>query len=355
MNTETSVPPGPFRDIPVDILRGFAIALMIGANVLPYILTPPAPLWLRTCASLAAPLFIFISGMMVALSKDRKNYDLRYFLVRGGVVILIAALLELASARFLPFTDVDVLYLIGISLPLAYLFLSLRTRTRWLIIAAIFCITPVLQFIFGYAGLPLQIPISGAVAGLPLDPFAILHSWFIDGWFPLFPWLGISLLGAQLGVIRWKSGRANSFATPKTVYIALGLLMAGLFLWMAFPARLFTRLGFVELFYPPTTAFLITIIGVILCLFIFADRLPLASRIIDPIRAMGECSLAIYIIHSLIIVWLIAPLNLSFSLPGFGISYALFVCGMIAVAYEFRRVRPGNSRRNIIARMLIGG
>jgi len=169
----------------------------------------------------------------------------------GGAVILIATLLELASVRSFPFTDVDVLYLIGISLPLAYLFLSWSSQTRWRIIAAIFCITPILQFMFEYAELPLQILIIGPITGVPPDLFAVLHQWFIDSWFPLFPWLGgISLLGAQLGVIRWEAGRVNSFTTPKIAYITLGFLMARPTVWMVFPDRLYIRLGYVELFYP---------------------------------------------------------------------------------------------------------
>jgi len=69
---------------------------------------------------------------------------------------------------------------------------------------------------------------------------------------------------------------------------------------------------------------------------------------------MGECSLAIYISHTLIITWLTTPLNLSLSLPGFGLCYALFVAGMIAISYELRRIRPENPQRNAIARILIG-
>lgn len=262
---------------------------------------------------------------------------------------------ELASVQFFPFTDADVLYLIGISLPFAYLFLSWNSRRRWLIIAAIFRIAPVLQFMFGYAKLPLQIPIIGPMTGVQPDLFAVFHQWFIDGWFPLFPWLGISLPGAQLGVIRWEAGRVNSSVTLKIADIALGFLMAGLTVWMVFPGRIYTRLGYVELFYPPTIAFLVTITGVILCLFVIADTLPQTCRLLDPILAMGECSPAIYLIHSLIIAWLIAPLHLSLPLPGFGLCYALLVAGMIAISYELRRIRSGNPQRSVIARMLIGG
>ena len=65
----------PFRDLSVDLLRGLAIAVMVAANLVPFLLVPPAPFWLRVIASVAAPLFIFLSGMMVALSfRMKKSY-----------------------------------------------------------------------------------------------------------------------------------------------------------------------------------------------------------------------------------------------------------------------------------------
>ena len=92
-----------FRDIPVDVLRGLAITIMVGANLIPSLLVPPAPFWLRLVSSIAAPLFIFLSGMMVALSCRLRHHTLSYFLLRGGFVIGIGALIELVRAGFGPF------------------------------------------------------------------------------------------------------------------------------------------------------------------------------------------------------------------------------------------------------------
>src|SRR5208337_2164849 len=228
-----SAPPGAsrtkFRDIPVDLLRGIAIALMVGANTVPYLLLPPVPFAIRVLSSLAAPLFILLSGMMVALSRSRKQYDLRYFLIRGGLVLLIAAGLEAVVWGIFPFMDMDVLFLIGISLPLAYLFLRLDREVRWGIILALFCATPVLQLVFGYPPLPLQLPLADAVSGhagffLP----TLAGHWFIGGWFPVFPWLGVALLGAELGTIRWTGNAIASFATRQFAAVALGMLGTGI-------------------------------------------------------------------------------------------------------------------------------
>ena len=168
MHTAYALPPASltkFRDIPVDLLRGIAIALMVAANTVPYLLAPPAPFPVRVLASLAAPLFILLSGMMVALSRTRKQYDLRYFLIRGGLVILIASGLEAVVWGIFPFIDMDVLFLIGISLPLACLFLALDRRVRWGLIIALFSAAPVLQLVFGYPLFRSRSPLLVVQAG----------------------------------------------------------------------------------------------------------------------------------------------------------------------------------------------
>jgi len=63
--------------------------------MIPFLLVPPAPFWLRVLASVAAPLFIFLSGMMVALSFRLKKHTFSYFLIRGGFVVLLGVLMAM--------------------------------------------------------------------------------------------------------------------------------------------------------------------------------------------------------------------------------------------------------------------
>ena len=355
----------PFRDIPVDLLRGLAITIMVGANLIPYLLAPPAPFWLRLVSSVAAPLFIFISGMMVALSCRTKHYTLSYFLLRGGFVIGIAAFLDLFVMGFVPFIDTDVLYLIGISLPLAYLFLSLGKRTRLAILIGILIAAFLLRGIVGYSSLPIMIPASSLPIMIPAssllhggmlpDIFAVLSQWFIDGWFPIFPWLFIALLGAQAGMFRWHEGTIISFAQRKLAILAVSVLAIGSIVWFLVPGPLLTRLGYVELFYPPATGFLLFITGLIFCLFIIADTLPITWRGFDPIRALGECSLAIYILHMVIITRVIEPFELQVPLYVFLAGYLLLITGMIVTAYLLRYARKKIRTRSFMVRTLIGG
>ncbi|HOI57198.1 hypothetical protein [Methanoculleus sp.] len=87
------------------------------ANLTPALFLPPAPGWYRFLSSLAAPLFIGLAGMMVALSRTGKGRSLVHIATRGGLVILVGTFLHLLVFDCVPFLDMDVLYLIGLSLP----------------------------------------------------------------------------------------------------------------------------------------------------------------------------------------------------------------------------------------------
>jgi len=345
-----------FRDISVDVLRGLAIAIMIGANLIPYALAPPVPFWLRLVSSVAAPLFIFISGMMVALSCSNRKRTLRYFLIRAGFVLLIAALLDIGVRGFAPFVNVDVLYLIGISLPIAWLFLTLGTRARTLVIASILIATPVLQSLAGYGALPLQLQVLPFLPGTALPaPVTMIHQWLVDGWFPLFPWIALSLLGAHAGTLRWKEGRIISFSSRKITRPAAVMFIIGGLFWYLWPGSELIRYGYVELFYPPTLEFMLAVTGLIFCLFAIMDYLVEEGFRSDMLKAMGECSLAIYILHILIIELLIEPLDLSIPLPFFLTGYLLLLAGMILTAYFIRHIRGILVNPSFIIRTLIGG
>jgi uncharacterized membrane protein len=346
----------PFRDIPVDLLRGLAITIMVGANLIPFLLQPPAPFWLRLAASAAAPLFIFLSGMMVALSCRMKNHTLSYFILRGGFVVVIAALLDILVRGSVPLIDIDVLYLIGLSLPLAYAFLSLSFRVRAGIIVAILAATPLLQHFAGYSHLPLQVPLFVIVqGGATPGAMAIICQWLIDGWFPIFPWLALSLLGAQAGTFRWKGNTIVSFAQPKLIVLAGSILVLGAVFWYLMPGASLTRFGYVELFYPPTVEFLFFITGLIFCLFAVADSLPVANRIFDPLRALGECSLAIYILHTFVIEVCISPLNLQVPVLTYLAGAFILIGTMVLAADLIRYIRQNFRTSSFVIRVLIGG
>jgi uncharacterized membrane protein len=299
------------RDVSIDVARGLAIFMMIMANTLPYLLMPPIPLPVKLYGTFAAPIFVMLAGMMVALTKKKRNPG--YFLVRGAIIVLIGIPIDVFLWGVYPFVDVDVLYLIGISIPIAYLFLNADERLRWAIVGLIFLLTPILQNTLGYREIPnLDNSLNG-----------IAHSWFIDGYFPLFPWLGFSLFGAQLGSMRWKDEGIKKYNTPPMAAIVVALLAVGSILWYVFPGNMFVREGYAELFYPPTIGFIITAIGIILLAIGIFDALPL-NGLLEPFRSLGQYSLQIYVVHLAVIALIIKPLDLKVGLPEFILVYLLF-------------------------------
>jgi uncharacterized membrane protein len=345
-----------FRDIPIDVIRGLALTLMIMANMSPALLAHPAPGWYRFLATLAAPAFILVAGMLVALSRTGKKRTLGYMATRAGLTILVAVMVDLFIFHYAPFLNIDVLYLIGIGLLAAWLYLGLPGRWRWIIIAGILCLTPVLQVAWGYQEVVVQYPVFGnPPSPAPFPGVAdIVKSWLIDGWFPVFPWLAFSLLGAELGMYRWKEKEVRVFPLRTVGLYAAGLLGAGAILWALFPGPQYIMLGFVELFYPPVPGLLIFCIGFFLVILAHLDHLPQIAWM-DPLRAMGECSLAVYILHEAVISQVIGPLGMQLPVPEYLVVYLILLAGMILVAYGLRALRKSWPDQPYLVRFLIGG
>ncbi len=230
------------RDLTLDVLRGLAIFVMIGANMGGAVLEgSQVPFWFRCYSSLAAPLFILVSGMMVALTAEMRHRGLKHFFVRGAMIVVVGVFVDVLIWKILPFTTVDVLYLIGVSLPLAGLFLRLPAKSRWIVVISIFLLTPVLQNILGYSEYPSEFFLTGVQTVAPEHATSILAHWIVDGWFPVFPWLGFSLLGANLADLRrrWRTFGMNVF-----LFVGIGVSAVGSLAWWLYPGQLLTRAGY---------------------------------------------------------------------------------------------------------------
>lgn len=344
-----------YRDNSVDILRGVAIFTMVAANTAAEILTEPHPFWLRLYDSFAAPLFILISGMMVAFTSQTKGHNLKYFIARGLIITAVGALIDVFIWNIYPFMSVDVLYLIGISLPLVYLFLRLNKCGQWIIIISIFLMTPILQNVFGYTDYPTEIKLSGEPEVIAENQTNILNHWLVDGWFPIFPWIGFSLLGVHFANLRWKNQSSVSFGKI-TVLLLIGtsILSFGIITWGLYPGKLLVREGYSELFYPPTIGYIITAIGLITILFFLVDRNP-SFIIYKPLNTLGKSSLFIYILHLALIRYVIFPIWSEVNIQTFLLIYVVFSTVLILIAYGLKVLKNKWRERPFIFRVLLGG
>ena len=339
------------RDISIDILRGIAVFTMIGANLAGPMLAAPPPYWFRLYGSFAAPTFILVAGMMMAFTSGTRHYGARHFLARGLMVMAVAAAIDLFVWNMVPFMSVDVLYLVGLALPLAYFFLRLKVPARWSVALAVFAAAPVLQKVFGYTDFPGEIHFLGQAPTVN-HPTGVLQHWLVDGWFPVFPWLGFSLLGANLAARRWDRGHGSG--PDRTELLAgLSLLAVGGTVWTLDPGAALMRDGYIELFYPPTLGYLATAAGVVIILLSLIDVRPSLAAF-KPLQALGECALFMYALHLALIRYLIAPAFHKVGFQAFFWLYAALSLSLIASAYGLRTLRKAWPERPYFARFLMG-
>jgi len=335
----------------VDTLRGFAIILMVAANAAPGTLVEPYPLWYKIVSSLAAPLFVTISGLMVCYTARTRGYPFRHYLVRGGLVLLAAMLLDLLVWLMVPGSSCDVLYLIGLSLPLAYLAARAGGWVPWLLAAGVFAATPFMQAWLGYCDYPVEIYFFKESTLADCIPCAILTHYVVDGWFPLFPWLGFAFVGSGLAGVRAQG-------LQKRWWFALAglvLLVAGSALWLYAPGAMLSREGYAELFYPAPAGFMPAVTGFIFLAF-WAVSVVSLPNCLDPVWALGEISITIYVLHLALIGYVVEKYFEPGGMGSLGVHYAWIMALMLAVAYGLRSYRKRSGRpRNPFLRMFVGG
>lgn len=341
------------RDKTIDTLRGLAIFTMVAANMAALVLAEPHPFWFRLYGSFAAPLFILLAGMMVALTTQTKGHRLKYFVIRGVMIIAVGVLIDVLIWNIYPFMTVDVLYLIGISLPLAYLFLRMNTLSRWVIVISIFLVTPILQNILGYTDYPTEFYLWGEQTVAVENQTNIFNHWVVDGWFPIFPWIVFSLIGVNLANLRWKDKSYTTFGKNAIFLIGIGILVFGGIIWWFYPGSLLVREGYSELFYPPTVGYVISSIGLIIILFSIIDWRP-SIIIYKPLQALGESALFMYILHLALIKYIITLVWSEENLQKFLLIYVVLSFFLISIAYGLRVLKIKWKNRPFIIRFLFG-
>jgi surface polysaccharide O-acyltransferase-like enzyme len=209
-----------------------------------------------------------------------------------------------------------------------------------------------LQQALGYADFPREVSFArGSRAALA--PTDFIHHWLIDGWFPLFPWLGFAVFGVQLAELRSPSSagvvrRASSAA----LFIGLALLASGTVIWCMLPGDFLVRAGYSELFYPPTVGFVVTAAGLAVTLLGAIDLAP-ELGVYRPLQLLGESALTIYVIHLVLIDDVIARNVTDVGLSGFAVLYAGLLAAMLAVARAEHEIKARWRNPPFPARVLL--
>jgi uncharacterized membrane protein len=288
--------------------------------------------------SLAAPTFIFLAGMMTGYSSAPFLCAIRRAGWRMLVLWAWAVSIDVAVWGIAPFNSFDVLYVIGLSLPVAELCRVLDLRFHALAAGAVVLLTPLLQQRYGYR-LALSESGSGTLAW---------QRFVIDGWFPMFPWLGVALCGALLGRLRRASSR---WAEPRVLLSVASVLCAlGCIAWSRLRQPFPTRAGYSELLYPPSLAMVGVALGCVLVLLTAVRAWPRSLRWLE---VYGRASLPLYVVHSALIAFILKRLFPERPLLEFLFLYGLHLALLWLVAHSLQVwARERSERRAESARPL---
>ena len=363
----------PTRLVAVDMVRVFAMVLMVQGHTLDVLLTPDCQFtpwynfWLF-CRGFTAPMFMTLSGFAFALATLRgwenhlqfgpavaKRLRRFAFFVLLGYSMRIPVHSLLRELRWAGpdawqwFLQIDVLQTIGFTLiALQLLVLGLRTPRRLAIV------TGLLALIVAFTA-PL-VWNSPFVNALPLAVKSALIG-PTGSLFPLFPWSAYILLGAALGTVYVAVGQSTPPLLRKAIPVGLLLLVAGIGLervslhiygqvnfWPATPHLFIARIGFVT-----------TVLG----LATFVERFLLVSP--RTMQSLAEESLLVYFVHVVLLYgssWNPGIKQYIGGTMGFAHAY-LLVIGLVTVmfimAFYWNRTKKSYPLPSLVLRMAVVG
>jgi uncharacterized membrane protein len=281
-----------YRNKTLDNLRGVAIIIMIMANSWPYVYPfDECPLFLRVLFSTAAPIFVYISGYVNGFQV--KDITKRNSLKRPLQILVLAVLIDLFVWNIVPFVTFDVLYLIAISMIVLNYLRELNKNYFVLMTLGLLSFNTFLvnKYDFDFSEISLTNDLSD------YNVINVLQHFLYDGWFPIFPWMGIFFLGYFI----------SKYCRIKKVDL---YLYVGLFFLCAYFISLNLKIqtvqpmrkGYTELFYPLTGIFWFYLVGILATITFFIKTNKYFNK---ELSLIGTFSLPVYIFHTLVISYIL--------------------------------------------------
>jgi uncharacterized membrane protein len=329
------------RFVEIDFVRSVAIVIMIVANTFPYLGGfDPSPVF-RVTMSFAAPLFIFLTGISSYYRNDRKIIGL----VSNLAIISSAVCIDVFVWKIVPFETFDVLYVIGLG-GLVQLLLPNRFGLHVILGFLFFSLALVFQF-FEFYRFEFEETNLGFFYGIHFSN--LLQRLLIDGWFPIFPWMGFAFLGRAFII---KKNKTDAFL--KKARLPVLLVFTLLFIIYSNLISTGLRMGYVETFYPANGPYLL--MALVWILTILAITPAINKGIPDNFFIMGKFSMTIYVMHAIVNAY-------GFEKAGWQISGWSYFFAMILLVFAFMifslwldRVSRGNgfARLPIFLRKMLG-
>ena len=310
----------------IDFLRTIAIIIMLTANSAPYVLNATHPLWFRLICSLAAPLFIFLSGFSFYISfKKHQNYWLK---IKLSIYLLLSAIfVDVFVWRILPFQTFDVLYLIAFGQAINIILFRLKLPVKIFITLICIALSPILGANFGYRFSNTDVNLfSLSSSGNNLSSIFQFSRLFIDGWFPLLPWLAFSIIGSVSAELYDKI--SNNIKLVK--WLSFSLFACGVFALFSQNIIQEEREDYLELFYPPTILFLLIAITFIFTAYAFSIKInSLLNSKLKYLSVLGRHSLFTYILHTFVISYIFK----SYFVPSGYLKFTILILAFVSFCF----------------------
>ena len=203
----------PSRFPEIDLARGVAVIMMVVFHTafdlayLGIVFLPVGEGGLRLLALATAALFLFLVGISLSISSaharevlSRRDFILKY-LRRGALIFLLGLGITVVTWLLLPggYIIFGILHLIGLAILLSPLYTG-RYWTNLFLGAVIVALGPLVA---GLRGSPILLWVG-------VQP----SSFYSVDYTPVFPWLGVVLLGVFFGMTLYPSGkRPTTFST----------------------------------------------------------------------------------------------------------------------------------------------
>ena len=315
------------RNIWIDFIRSIAIIIMIIANSAAVIGNKDYSYFFRIICSLAAPLFVLLSG--ISFSVSSKNPSTSYTKIRSAFYLLItASCIDLFIWQIPPFNTFDVLYTIAFGIFINN-FLKDKSLLYFLgFITISICLAIYLQILFPYRFEMQEVSLQNIV-DINIRDYIIssVRYMFVDGWFPIFPWICLPIIGTL--IVKYQ----HFFQSYKlyTYIFSLITFFVSIYGLSNSSSIVPFRSGYVELFYPASYLIFILVCSCSLLFFTSTFHNKTSNRFIKYFSMIGKYSLFIYIIHIAIIHFVLEVYFNSLNASSFAIVMLIFTISLYVI------------------------
>jgi uncharacterized membrane protein len=315
------------RNIWIDFIRSIAIIIMIIANSAAVIGNKEYSYFFRIICSLAAPLFVLLSG--ISFSVSSKYQSTSHTKTRSALYLLItASCIDLFIWQSPPFYTFDVLYIIAFGI-----FLNIFFNHKTLVYFLSFILLSIglavyLQVVLPYRFEMQEISLQNIVDMNIRDYImSSIRYMFVDGWFPIFPWICLPIIGTL--IIKYQPiYQSNKLYVYMFSLFALLVSIYGL---ITASSIVPLRNGYVELFYPASYLIFILVCSGALLFFTSTFHNKTSNTFINYFSMIGKYSLFIYIIHIAIIHFVLDVFFNSLDASSFAVVMVIFTVSLYVI------------------------